>query len=274
MKKALAMALLALGCAARADICIKNGDTVAFMGDSITAQGNSNPVGYVNLVMKGLELFGVKEAKKLPAGISGHKSTQMRARLENDVLSKKPQWMTFSCGVNDVWHGTRGVPFEKYRELVGEIFNECDKAGVKVIVLTATMIKEDQQNGLNQKLVPYNRWLREEAKRRNYPLADLNADMQQKLACIRKTDKTPGNKLTTDGVHMAFPGNMLMAWGVLRAMGVSAENKAKFEEMCWNMPGSFWTTVGFSENEKKKLEELSKAKGVKLEEYIRSAVLK
>jgi lysophospholipase L1-like esterase len=49
------------------------------------------------------------DAEAVPAGISGHKSDQMLARLEKDVLSKKPRWMTLNCGVNHVWHGAEGV---------------------------------------------------------------------------------------------------------------------------------------------------------------------
>jgi hypothetical protein len=30
--------------------------------------------------------------------------TILLARLDAEVISKKPQWMTLSCGVNDVWH--------------------------------------------------------------------------------------------------------------------------------------------------------------------------
>ena len=44
--------------------------------------------------------------------LAGHKSNDMLARLEADVLSKNPQWMTLSCGVNDVWHGNKGVPLD------------------------------------------------------------------------------------------------------------------------------------------------------------------
>ena len=44
--------------------------------------------GYLNLVMTGLESAGIK-AVKIPAGISGHKSNQMLARLERDVIQKK-----------------------------------------------------------------------------------------------------------------------------------------------------------------------------------------
>ena len=123
MKKILfACAIAAVG-ALNAEICVKSGESIAFMGDSIT-QGGNRPAGYVNLVMKGLELCGVN-ANKIPAGISGDRSVQMHARLQRSVLDKKPQWMTFSCGVNDVWHGKNGVPLEKYKILVGEIFDKC-----------------------------------------------------------------------------------------------------------------------------------------------------
>ena len=97
---------------AAAEILVKSGEKIVFMGDSITAEGWGKPAGYVRLVIAGLKANGV-EAEALPAGISGHKSNQMLARLEKDVLSKKPQWMTLSCGVNDAWHGPNGVPLDE-----------------------------------------------------------------------------------------------------------------------------------------------------------------
>ena len=82
--------------------------SIAFLGDSITQQG-AGPLGYVTLVLKGLEANGI-QVKGIKAGISGHKSNNMLARLERDVLRHKPTIMTLSCGVNDVWHGKNGVP--------------------------------------------------------------------------------------------------------------------------------------------------------------------
>src|SRR4051812_30466389 len=110
-KRALALSLLAVTQAAFAEIAVKSGEKIGFLGDSITAQGWSNPAGYVRLVMAGLAANGVN-AEAVPAGISGHKSNQMLERLNRDVLSKQPQWMTLSCGVNDVWHGKFGVPLD------------------------------------------------------------------------------------------------------------------------------------------------------------------
>lgn len=267
MRKTLISCLVAVSAVVNAEICIKDGDAIAFMGDSITYGGNATPAGYVNLVMKGLEICGIK-AKKIPAGIGGHKSVQMHARLKRDVLDKKPEWMTFSCGVNDVWHGKNGVPLDRYKILVGEIFDRCAAAGVEVIVLTATMICEDADNRNNRLLAGYNDWLRAEAKRRGLRLADLNADMQAQLAEIRSRDKTPGNKLTRDGVHMAFAGDCMMAWGILKAMGVADSKKDEIFAAFRRQPGAAKINLLLSADEAEELDRHVKGLNTNREKYI------
>ena len=205
---------------AKTTILVKNGETIAFLGDSITA-GGARPGGYCKLVLDGLKREGI-EAKVVFAGIGGHKSNQMLARLDKDVISKKPDWMTLSCGVNDVWHGKNGVALEPYKKNMTEIVDRCQAAGIKVMLLTSTMIKEDQKNALNQKLLPYNAFLKELAKEKKCLFADLNADMQEALKTFPK-DAPKGKQLTRDGVHMNAYGNMMMAKGVLKAFGVSNE---------------------------------------------------
>ncbi len=214
-----------------ASVLAKNGQKIAFMGDSITEAGAA-PGGYVQLVISGLEAAGVK-ATAIPAGISGHKSNQMLERLQRDVLDKKPDWMTLSCGVNDVWHGANGVPLEAYKQNITKIVEQCQSAGVKVVILTSTMIGEDQPNGNNQKLMAYNDFLRKLAREKKCPLADLNADMQ---ALIKKAGPAKkGNLLTSDGVHMNPAGNRMMATGVLRAFGLSAAQLAAAQKH-WDAP--------------------------------------
>ncbi len=104
---AVALAIGASGLQA-AELPVKDGQKIAFLGDSITQQG-AGTGGYVRLVISGLEANGIK-ATAIPAGISGHKSNQMLERLDRDVLSKKPDWMTLSCGVNDVLARREGRP--------------------------------------------------------------------------------------------------------------------------------------------------------------------
>jgi len=217
------------------DLPVKSGDKIAFLGDSITAGGMGSPIGYCLLVISGLEANGVTTAP-IGAGVSGHKSNQMLERLERDVISKKPAWMTLSCGVNDVWHGPNGVPLDAYKKNITEIVDKTQAAGIKVMILTSTMIGEDQSNANNQKLVAYNDFLRELAKEKKCLLADLNADMQAKLKAMGSDGKT--NMLTGDGVHMNPQGNVMMANGVLKGFGLNEEQLKKANDKWQEMPNA------------------------------------
>jgi lysophospholipase L1-like esterase len=212
------------------EIAIKNNESLAFMGDSITQFGAELPGGYVRLVISGFKANGI-EVTPYPAGISGHKSKQMLERLEKDVLSKKPTWMTLSCGVNDVWHGTNGVPLELYKPNITALVEKAQAAGVKVMILTATMLGEKAADAGNVKLASYNDFLRQLAKEKGCLLADLNANMQAALK-----PEIKGNQLTRDGVHMNPFGDQMMATGVLRAFGLN-ESQIKVARDYWmDMP--------------------------------------
>ena len=269
--------MAALFCAAAltgSDLKIKNGESLAFLGDSITQQGWTNPYGYLHLVGTALKSKGV-EIKIIPAGISGHKSTNMNARMERDVVKKNPVWMTLSCGVNDVWHGAHGVSLDRYKKEITSILDKADKAGIKVIVLTATMIKEDAQNELNKKLIPYNEFLRQIAKERKYLLADLNADMQKIVAESKaKNPKYRGNFLTSDGVHMAGAGNEMMARGILKQFGMTDAELDKVKEEVWKkIPTRQLPRVYLTKEEEATLYQKAKAAGLSPEQYIRTKIL-
>ena len=112
---------------------------------------------------------------------------------------------------------------------------------MKPVILTSTMIGEDQPNPNNQKLVAYNEFLRTFAKERKLPLADLNAQMQESVKKAKET-KAPkpnsGNYLTSDGVHMAPQGDQMMAEGVLRALGLDDAQIAKAKAAWLEIPAA------------------------------------
>jgi len=225
-------ALVAVGSVSATPI-LKDGDTIAFMGDSITQYGQtlSNYRGYVNLVLRALEAEGIR-VKPIRAGISGHKSNDMLKRLDGQVLRYHPQVMTLSCGVNDVWHQDRGqgVLLEDYKKNITEILDKCAASNCTVVILTATMFErgpESEKHVHNVRLADYNAWLRAEAKRRGLPLADLNQAMWDG----HKAD--PSVRFTRDGVHMADSGDRLMAEGVLKALGVDEGRFAAIAHEAW-----------------------------------------
>ncbi|MCQ2389414.1 MAG: ADP-ribosylglycohydrolase family protein [Kiritimatiellae bacterium] len=253
---------------------VKDGDKIAFLGDSITQFGN-NPAGYVNMVMKGLELAGVK-AVKIPAGISGHKSNNMLQRVDRDCLAKRPRFMTVSCGVNDVWHGKNGVPLEDFKRNMSAIFDKAAASNVAVVVLTPTLIGEDANNANNKKLDAYVDWLCAEAARRGLPLADLNAQMRYRLLDLRRRAEAEGRRddgklATVDGVHMNFEGNRMMAWGVLRALGVQEKDAERIWNAWRDMPGAHRVTVELSEAEHARLLERAKKAGKTAGDYLRAS---
>src|SRR5689334_2572194 len=139
---------------------------IVCMGDSITQMGES-PGGYVWLIRHFLNaIYPQQQIEVVNAGVSGHKSTDMLARFQRDVIDKKPDLVTISVGVNDVWHGfydnhplgngPRGVRLEDYKRNVDEMVRRATSAGARVIVLSTTVIYEDLENRENAKLVGYN----------------------------------------------------------------------------------------------------------------------
>lgn len=267
-------ALLSVGVSAavRAEVQVKEGEKIAFLGDSIT-QGGMGPTGYVSLVIAGLKTAGVK-ATAIGAGISGHKSNQMLERLDRDVINKKPEWMTLSCGVNDVWHGANGVPLDKYKENITKIVEKAQAAGIKVVILTSTMIREDAGNAENAKLAAYNDFLRELAKEKKCPLADLNADMHKALDEGEKAGRKRGTMLTSDGVHMNAFGNQMMAAGVLKALGLSDEQLAKAQDSWLDIPGgaSVTTKANLTVRQYQALLGAAKKQGKSVEAILQSAI--
>ena len=136
--------------------------TFLFQGDSITDanrddENNDNfglGCGYAFLLAAEAEKNSKGRIRFINRGKSGDRITDVYARIKEDIINLKPDYMSLLIGVNDVWHDKKGtgVPLKKYKELVSDIFDRCSAAGIKVIVLTATMITEDPEAKENKKL--------------------------------------------------------------------------------------------------------------------------
>ena len=255
---------LHLSMSAQADMAISKGDKIAFLGDSITA-GGAKPGGYCNLIIETLNKKGLAVTPAY-AGVSGHKSNQMLARLDKDVLSQKPQWMTLSCGVNDVWHGVNGVNLEDYKKNITSIVDQAQAAGIKVIILTSTMITENQAGEPNQKLMAYNEFLVQLSKEKKCLLADLNSLMQETIKTLDKDAK--GNTVTVDGVHMNSTGNMMMAKGILTSIGFTVDELKTIESEWVKIPNTneIRVSLGLSHAELTQLQQAAKVQGKTLQQ--------
>lgn len=255
-------------------ILAKSGEKVAFMGDSITRAGWVNqPNGYLHLVQDGLAREGVKIIL-VPCGVSGNTSKSMLQRFAKDVVSQAPAWVLISCGVNDVWHRERGVKLDDYKKNMTAMVDMAQKAGIKVMLLTATMISEDPNNEMNRQLSEYNDFLQKLASERKLPIADLNADMRKIVADQNVKLNRWNKKLTIDGVHMASEGNQMMARGILKAFGLSEDKIAQIQQVWNTYPDSTQISFNFSVPQWHIVEDAAKKAGKSVDDYVRDAALK
>ena len=196
------------------------GAHVAFLGDSIT-QAGADANGYITLFEKAITNLGIEHYTMYKKGRGGDTSKQMLERVDADVIAWKPTWTTFSCGVNDICYAARRQTLEQYQANVTAIFDKLDAIKTKVVVLTTTLLYETVENAT---LESYVGWLRAEAKRRGYLIAEVNEAMKAEAKALGATGRAPW-KLTVDGIHMNDIGNRVMAWELLKAFGVPESRK-------------------------------------------------
>lgn len=257
------LALLVATCVTAGDIVIKDGDSIAFMGDSLTQLGYVHkPNGYIHLVIEGLKAAGVN-ATPIPVGIGGNTTRHMLARLQKDVIAKKPVWMTLNSGINDA--GPLSV--EEFGSNITKIVDQASAAGIKVILLTTTIgAGENLDAPSSLKCLKFCEEFRKLAKARNLILVDLNAMMTQELTS-RKQDGLKELKLTYDGTHLNGLGNQLVAAEILKTMGVPSAQVASLRKRWKGYPGAVAMPV-VSVNEYVKLKAVADKNGKTIDEQV------
>ncbi len=195
---------------------LKDTDRVVFFGDSITERGDL-PGGYVSLIREKLSAnLGSHGPRVFNAGISGNKVTDLIARLDRDVISKKSTLVLIYIGINDVWHftlpGHSGTDEETYGRGLTEIISTLKAAGARVILCTPTVIGEKRYGSNPQDLLldEYAEISRNVARENGIGLCDLHKKFLSYLV-DHNPENRAGGILTVDGVHLNPAGNSLVA---------------------------------------------------------------
>jgi len=195
---------------------------VIFFGDSIT-QAGVGPKGYITMMTEMLKTNNQSGQFELAgAGIGGNKVYDLYLRLEDDVLSKKPDVVFIYVGINDVWHkssmGT-GTDPDKYVKFYEALIKKMKAQNIRVILCTPTVIGErnDNSNMQDGDLNHYSKLIRDIAAKNNLQLCDLRKYFQE-----YEVQNNPENKekeiLTTDRVHLNEKGNKFLAEKMMEAL--------------------------------------------------------
>ena len=227
-----AMAILFSGASASAQL--KDGESIVFLGDSITEQG-AGEKGYVTLFRQAIEKSRPDSGiKVIGAGIGGNKVPNLEARLDKDVLAHKPNVVVIYIGINDVWHSTRGQGTEIGAFEIGlrSLVKRCNDAGARVILSTPSVIDEkyDGSNAMDTMLDEYSAVSRKVAMETGATLLDLRAAFIANLKEYNTANEARGI-LTGDGVHLNDAGNRFVAVRMLEAVGEIASRKPELRHV-------------------------------------------
>jgi lysophospholipase L1-like esterase len=202
-------------------------DRIVFYGDSITEQQL-----YTNYVESYLaSRYPELKLTFFNAGWGGDTAPGAVRRLERDVLSLNPTVVTLCFGMND---GRYCPPTDEIRAtyVVGmrDLVARLKAAGVRPVLLTPGMVDERQNPSLGA--AHYNqgglRILADEvlklAAHEELPVYDLHKLMNDVDA--RAKAATPDFCMIPDSVHPDPAGHLVMAYGLLCALGVPPRQQA------------------------------------------------
>ncbi|HID56270.1 TPA: hydrolase [Candidatus Poribacteria bacterium] len=207
------------------EFLIHNGERVVFIGDSITDAGkgddpNGLGFGYVSIIASLVTAaYPERRIHFINKGVSGNRIVELRERWWGDVIELKPNWVSISIGINDVWRRFDGRPhlavplndfISIYRTLIEDTLS---LTRANLILMETSVIGEDLESRPNRMLSSYNDAIRGFARHYDAILVPVNRAFRKAIL------SRPGFRWTMDGVHPNPYGHMLIALTWLKSMG-------------------------------------------------------
>lgn len=224
LKKAALLTLVMTG-TLHAESILKDGDTLAICGDSITEQRL-----YSVMIEDYILMCQPAKVQVTQFGWGGEQATGFLSRMNHDVLPFKPTLATTCYGMNDgLYNKPSDSVRSKYHDAMTEIVKRFQAAGTKVIVGSPGVV--DSRTFINARKAV-------DAKTYNTTLAQLRDEAQtvaketesvfanvfdpMHSAMDAAEAKYPANDYHVagrDGIHPAANGHLVMAYAFLKAMG-------------------------------------------------------
>lgn len=223
--------VLCLGLSATADdFALKDGDTVVFLGDSITAARTYTKIVESYTLLR----FPQRRIRFYNAGIGGDTAAGALKRLERDVFSRNATVLTVCFGLNDIGWGLHADDEHKARYLdsLRTLIDECRKRDVRVFICSSPVtaeVPDKSETGYLQKMCDEAFVM---AKQQGAATIDVQRpmrDVQRRVLAVNKTikDEAKHTKLhVADGVHLNDLGHLAMAYAFLKGFHAPSEVSA------------------------------------------------
>lgn len=179
--------------------------TIVCIGDSVTGvyYHTGGKRAYPEMLELGLRaLFPKARITVINAGISGHTTQEGLNRLDSDVLSKNPDLVTISFGLNDL---VRNTP-EVFRANLESLVTRCRERGSQIVLCTPNAVIDTTGRPIDT-LVSYCEIIRDVGERMSVRVCD-----QYRAGTRLKTRAPLTWRLTlSDEIHPNMDGHKRMA---------------------------------------------------------------
>lgn len=209
------------------DFALRDGDTLVFLGDSITAARTYTKFVENYTILR----FPTRKVRFFNAGIGGDTAHDSLARLERDVFSRRATVLTVCFGLNDIGWGLRADDEHKrrYLDALQTIIAECRKRQIRVFICSSPVTAEDP----DQSETGYLQQMGDEAlalaTQSGASVIDVQRPMrevQRRLKAINARISDPEKSVrlhAADGVHLNDLGHLAMAAAFLKGFHAPSE---------------------------------------------------
>jgi lysophospholipase L1-like esterase len=230
MKRWRVLTLLILligGRSLAADFALRDGDTVVFLGDSITAaRGYGKVIENYTLLR-----YPQRKVRFLNAGHGGDTAEGGLKRLERDVFSRGATVLTVAYGINDIGWGMKADAEHKQRYLdaVRGIVEQCRQRDVRVFICSPAITAEDpnrSETGFLQKMSDEGLALARSLGAGTIDIQRGMRDIQRRIWAANAKETDPKKKTplhAEDGIHLNDLGHLAMAYAMLKGLGAPAD---------------------------------------------------
>lgn len=192
-----------------------------FQGDSITDANRDDEnqdnfglgCGYAFLLAAEAEKNKKGEIKFINRGKSGDRITDVYARIKEDIINLKPDYMSILIGVNDVSHELTmncGVNPGKFRKIYEMLIEEIKESlpAIKIIILEPFVLKGTATEKLWDSFNAEVRKLAEIAKQISEKYALDFVPLQDEFCSLSGDGNT--RYWSTDGIHPTSAGHQVI----------------------------------------------------------------
>lgn len=201
------------------DLLFKDGDTVMFLGDSITHNGKWHT--FIRNFY--LSSYPERRISYINSGVTGDSTGTVLARMDEDVLQHRPTVVVVLLGMNNTG-GSLAAFDQQMNAITDRLARHCNP---KFIYCTTTIYDETAQlervaqTGKNEMLAKISESIRKRAKSTGSLLVEFYAPMMELNARMQKGDPAY-TIIGPDRVHPLLDGHLLMAYYFLKAQHAEA----------------------------------------------------